>query len=245
MTKDLLVILGTGTCQIQPHRMASSVLLQLGGTNILFDIGRGSANRLVEYGLTNDDIEHIVLSHFHPDHISDLIPFLHAACWSRTDPRSKDLTIYGPKGLKNQVMRLLSLFPDDNITSERFEVKLCECLEPSLTIAGQQFEFRSLPPAGNHGFRFSWNDKVYAITGDSAYHEAEVEFLRGCDLAVIDSGHLSDDEIVELAARTQVPRIICSHLYRELNVETLTEHARRKGFEGELLLPEDLQIFSL
>lgn len=74
LMNDKLVILGTGTCELRADRMASSVLVhlhdcQLNGRYVLFDIGRGIANRLAQLKLKSDDIEHIILSHFHPDHV--------------------------------------------------------------------------------------------------------------------------------------------------------------------------------
>lgn len=46
-----LTLLGTGTCQIEQTRRASSVLLQLDQTPILFDCGHGTIQRLLEAGV--------------------------------------------------------------------------------------------------------------------------------------------------------------------------------------------------
>ena len=89
--KNRLIILGTGTCQIQRERMASSVLIDLGETKILYDIGRGICQRIIEAGYKLSETDHIILSHFHPDHFSDLIPFLHASSYSKIEPRTHDL----------------------------------------------------------------------------------------------------------------------------------------------------------
>ena len=86
-----IVLLGTGTCQLQTHRMASSVLVEIDDLRLVYDLGRGVTLRLVELGLRQDDLEHIVLSHFHPDHLSDLVAYLQAGAWSQIDPRNKDL----------------------------------------------------------------------------------------------------------------------------------------------------------
>ena len=243
---DRLVVLGTGTCQLQTHRMASSVLVELEDLRLVYDFGRGVTLRLLELGLRQDDVEHVVLSHFHPDHLSDLIPYLHAASWSQIDPRSKDLHVYGPIGLEVQLMRLLSLFGPDNLwRSEHFRVHLHEIRGDELVIGGRSFGFVDLPPAGNRGLSFTHAGRTYALTGDSDYHEHEVEFLRGADLGVIDAGHPSDGEIVELAARTRVPRLVCSHLYRELDEEELNARARAEGYPGRLIVGRDLMTFDL
>ena len=240
-----LTLLGTGTCQIQQHRMASSVLLNLGETSIVFDCGRGVTQRLHQVGLKNDDVQHIVLSHFHPDHISDLIPFLQAACWSRIDPRSRNLHVYGPKGVKVQMMRLISLFGPDELTREHFEILVDERRDGVLRVDTLQFDFLPLPPAGNHGLRFTYRGKRIAITGDSDFHQQEIDFLQGVDLAVIDSGHISDEQIVTLASRTQVAQLVCSHLYRELDAEKLQSKAQALGYKGEIIVGKDLMQFPL
>ena len=230
--------------------MASSVLIELGrdgepDLRLVYDLGRGIAGRLAARGLRQDDVEHLVLSHFHPDHLSDLIPYLHAAAWSQIDPRSKDLHVYGPIGLEVQMMRLLALFGPDNLSREHFRVRLHEIRGDRLEIGGLRFGFCDLPPADNRGLKLTRGGKTWALTGDSSYHPQEVEFLRGADLAVIDAGHPEDEEIVELAARTQVPRIVCSHLYRELEEDDLNRRAQAAGYRGRLIVGQDGMTFEL
>ena len=242
---DRIVLLGTGTCQLQSHRMASSVLLELDRLRLVYDFGRGIAGRVAEIGLKQDDLEHVVLSHFHPDHLSDLIPYLQAAAWSRIDPRGKDLHIYGPIGLEVQLMRLLGLFGPDNLVREHYRVHLHEARGDRLTVAGHAFEFIDLPPADNRGLKFTHQGHTYAFTGDSNFHDQEIAFLHAVDLAIIDAGHLEDEEILTLAAETQVPRIVCSHLYRELDEEEMNARARAEGYTGRLIVGRDLMTFEL
>ena len=242
---ERIVVLGTGTCQLQTQRMASSVLVELGDLRLVYDFGRGVTLRLVELGLRQDDLEHIVLSHFHPDHLDDLIPYLQAASWSQIDPRSKDLHIYGPIGLEVQLMRLLSLFGPDVLRRQHFRVHLHEVRGDELVLGSHRFGYVDLPPADNRGLKLTHGGRTYAFTGDSDYHDQEVEFLRGVDLGVIDAGHPTDEQIVELAARTQVPRLVCSHLYRELDEEEMNAKAREKGYSGRLIVGQDLMTFDL
>jgi len=219
-----------------PERIASSVLIELPELRLVYDFGRGVATRLVEWGYRQDDIEHIVLSHFHADHISDLIPWLHAASYSEIDARTRDLHLYGPAGLEERMAQLFSSFrPKELVDDAAYAVHFHEVPSAPLEVAGAEFEWVDLPPAGNRGLAFSYEGQRIALTGDSDFHESEIEFLRGADIAVFDSGHLTDDEIVELAAETAVPMLICSHFYRELDIEALTLRARALGFDGELL----------
>lgn len=238
-TADRIVLLGTGTCQLEAERTASSALVEVDGLRLVFDFGRGVARRLVEHGLAQDDVEHVVLSHFHPDHLSDLVPYLHAACWSQVDPRSRDLHVHGPAGLRVQLMRLLSLFEPGTLERETFRVHLHEVHGEELEIAGRRFGWPELPPAGNHGLVIERGGRRHVLTGDSHFHAREVEAVRGTALAVIDAGHLRDDEIVELAAAAGPDLLVCSHLYRELDGAQLGRRAAKAGFAGRLVVGRD------
>src|SRR5579859_6841756 len=143
-----LTLLGTGTCQIEFERRASSVLLQLADTYVLFDCGHGVVQRLLEVGVEHKQVEHIVLSHFHPDHVSDLVPFLQAGAWSRRNPRKTDIHIYGPTGVKRLVDGLMDIFKPSSFQQPSYSVVVHEVVEEYFSIGEQRFDFISLPPAG-------------------------------------------------------------------------------------------------
>ena len=239
-----LVLLGTGTCQLEPGRAASAALVELAGSRLVFDFGPGVARRLVELGLRQDDVCNIVLSHFHPDHLSDLVPFIHAGLYSPTDSRTSSLFVYGPAGVVEVVESLLSLvgFPEGEEAPFRV---FAQQVEDRLAIGGLSAEYLSLPPAGNHGLRFEHGGHRYALTGDSHFHEQEIEFLRGVELAVVDSGHLEDEELVELAVRGAPKVLVCSHQYRKLDPEDLNRRAWERGYPGKIEVARDGMTFSL
>lgn len=240
-----IILLGTGTCQIEYERRASSVLIQLDDMHVLFDCGHGVLQRLLEAGIQHNALNHVVVSHFHPDHISDLIPFLHAGAWSRRDSRMTDLHIYGPPGLQHIIDGFKEIFGESALQQPAYEVQVHEVLGDRFSLGEYNFDFVSLPPAGNHGLRFKWGGKSYAITGDSNFHEHEIAFLHKVDLAIIDSGHLEDDEIVQLAVASQAKTIVCSHLYREIDASKLQSRAEKVGYEGTILVGRDLMSFVL
>ena len=245
MSAGRLVLLGTGTCQLEPGRAATAALVELPGTRWVFDFGRRTAERLVELGLRQDDVRHIVLSHFHADHWSDLLPYLQAASHSPSDPRTTDLEIHATPAVCAKLERLMALFePGELIVDERYRVHLRPVPGDRLTIEGHPIDFVHLPPAGNHGLRFRVAERTYALTADSHFHQREIEFLRAVDLAVIDAGHLSDSEIVALAIATQAPRLVCSHLYRELDLAALARAAADGGYRGRLSIGRDLEAFA-
>ena len=240
-----MTLLGTGTCQIESARRASSILLTLDDTYVLFDCGHGVVQRLLEVGVQHNQLEHVVLSHFHPDHVSDLVPLLQAGAWSQQNPRTTDIHIYGPSGVKSFIRGLLTVFGESSLRQPGYHIEVHEITQGQFAIGQYSFDFISLPPAGNHGLRFTYNGKQYAATGDSHFHQEEIAFLRDVHLAIIDSGHSTDSEIVTLAAASQAQTIVCSHLYRMIDARSLQEQATNRGYTGTIIVGYDLLSFLL
>ena len=90
-----ITVLGSGTCVPSLNRSACSVLVTVNDTHLLLDCGPGTMRRLLEAGKTIFDISMILLSHFHPDHSAELIPFLFATKYPDGGRRKKPLTVAG------------------------------------------------------------------------------------------------------------------------------------------------------
>ncbi len=230
---------------MEGDRATSSVLLELGELKLVYDFGRGISQRLASLGLIQNDIKHVIISHFHPDHFSDLIPYLQAASWSRIDPRTTNLSIYGPRGTKNLIKKISDLLGEQKQNFRRYKPIVCEVDNGKINIENLQFSFVKLPPANNHGIKFTFNNKTVAITGDSEFHQKEVDFLKNTDVAIIDSGHIEDEEIVRLSVLSQAKQIVCSHLYRNLDENELNNRASAAGYHGRVIIGEDLASFVL
>lgn len=230
-----LTILGSGTCNLISDKAAASVLIEKNGMRLVYDFGRGVATRLAECGLKQNDVEYIFISHFHPDHVTDLYPYLHAASWSHIDSRTKDLTIYGPKGTEELLRKMFSIF-DKNELSRNFTVHVHD-VEGEINIAGEAIAVEDLQHS--HGLRIN----EIAVAGDASLNDSLVQLLNSAELAVFDAGHLTDDEICELAATVQVEKLICSHQYRVLDEAKLNASAKKMGFNGTLIVANDFMKF--
>jgi len=75
MSDVKITILGSGTCVPSLKRSSCSVLVETGGSKLVFDMGTGTMRRLLESGVTIGEISHIFFSHFHPDHTGELVNF--------------------------------------------------------------------------------------------------------------------------------------------------------------------------
>lgn len=72
-----LTILGSGTYQPEVDRHGSAYLIQINNQNLVFDFGRGAIDQLLKVGVHVNQIEAVFISHWHGDHVNDLIGLLH------------------------------------------------------------------------------------------------------------------------------------------------------------------------
>ncbi len=88
-------VLGSGAPGYVKDRANTSYLLWIGNqAKILMDTGGGSYGRLAQSGARFSDISMVLISHLHPDHVSDLP----AVMWSARQTRRDALPIFGPTG---------------------------------------------------------------------------------------------------------------------------------------------------
>ena len=74
-----ITILGSGTATPSLDRNASGLMIRAAETWALVDMGPGTLRRMCEAGIDARLIDLILITHFHPDHVSDLAPFLFAS----------------------------------------------------------------------------------------------------------------------------------------------------------------------
>jgi len=103
-------LLGTGGTLPLPERFLASALLRFGGHLILIDCGEGTQVSLRKLGWGIKDIDHILLTHFHADHVAGLPGLLLTIGNSGRGP-GEPLTIAGPRGVQRVVEQLRVIAP--------------------------------------------------------------------------------------------------------------------------------------
>lgn len=98
-----LCLLGTGGTMPLPERALTSLYLRYNGHGLLIDCGEGTQVQIRKKKLSLHNIDVILFTHYHADHISGLPGLLLSMAKSeRTEP----ITIVGPAGLKTTVQSL-------------------------------------------------------------------------------------------------------------------------------------------
>src|SRR5437762_412472 len=102
-----LVTVGTGTVAPSASRTSACHWVSRGRLKILLDCGAGALHRLAEFGLPWQQVTHVVLSHFHPDHWGELPMLVYALKYTTAPPREEPLVILGPPGVVRLVKALV------------------------------------------------------------------------------------------------------------------------------------------
>lgn len=104
-----ICLLGTGGMMPLPFRWLTSLMARHNGSSLLIDCGEGTQIAIQKQGWSFKQIDTLMFTHFHADHISGLPGILLAMA---NADRTKPLKIIGPKGVERVVNALRVIAPE-------------------------------------------------------------------------------------------------------------------------------------
>ena len=191
--------------------------------NVLIDCGASALPALKRNGIVRNDIELILITHFHGDHFAGLPFFLLDAQFSR---RSRPLVIAGPEGIETRLTQVMeALFENSSRTQQRFELSVLP-LKP-----GEARNFGAIkvtPYPVVHGdsggpflaYRIEAEGRVLAYTADTEWTETLVPLGRDADLFIAEAytyersirNHLSLMTLEAHLSQIKPKRLILTHM---------------------------------
>ena len=192
-----LHLLGTGCPAVDPNRMGPAALVRsMDGARILVDCGSGVTQRLVSAGTPGAEIDLLLLTHLHSDHVVDLFQLV-ISSWHQG--RDRGLQVVGPAGTQEFVGALLEVWrPElerrvmhekrpsvDGLDVEINEIGHGAEMElGDLLIEAFEVDHRPMVPA--MGYAFREDDRQLILSGDTGPCETLIEASMGCDVLVHD-----------------------------------------------------------
>jgi len=247
-----VTILGSGTCVPSLIRSASSTLIRLGDRRLLIDCGPGTMRRLLETGTDIFDIDVLMLTHFHPDHCGELVPFLFANKYPDGSKRWRPLMLVGGPGVAEFFLGLQRVFGHwieltdplfqimelDGVALDRTEFKGMEIAGAAMAHNPESIGYRITDPSG----------RSLAVSGDTDVTDRLVDLARDVDLLICESafpdeaktkGHLTPSEAGAIATQARVGRLVLTHFYPKCETSDIIGQCRRT-WQGPLVLAKDL-----
>ena len=172
-----LTLLGTGCPSVDHKRFGPSNLITTNKAKILVDCGSGITQRLHQLKVSSANIDALLFTHLHSDHAVDLYQLIISSWHSY---RIKPWKIYGPKGTKKFVSKIMDAWSDERklriayearASAKAFQIDVIE-FNSSGTIKVKDlnikyFEVDHKPVKYAYGFAFIKNNKKLTISGDT------------------------------------------------------------------------------
>ncbi|MEW6530413.1 MAG: MBL fold metallo-hydrolase [Thermodesulfobacteriota bacterium] len=248
-----VTILGTGTATPMLERNASGIAVRAADLLIVVDMGPGTIRRMLEAGIDTRLVDVILVTHFHPDHVSDIAPFLFASNYAFGPVREDPFELIGPDGLEQYFSGLVAVYnewivPRGNrlIKREMSSRKL-----DSLRIGRVDiYSAPSVHTGASLHYRIDADGASVTVSGDTDVSEVLVELAAESDILICECslpdgqkipGHLVPSEAGRIAARAGVKKLVLTHFYPPCEEVDVVAQAA-KTFSGEIVRAEDLMV---
>ena len=252
-----LWIMGSGTLRPDPHRGSPGYWIEAEGARILMDCGAGTLQKLASHGRDWAGLTHVLLSHFHTDHVGELAPLLFALKHASDPPRRDPLVIMGPAGLEG-FLSALAQAHGNFVLHPGFALHLVE-LAPGRSWMHPDGCFRLFSHQTPHttdslAFRLETDGTVLGYTGDTGPDPGVGDFLAGAQVVLAECSHtdanavpnhLSPRSLAALADEARPGVLIPIHVYPPLVPEGLPELLSKEGYWGRVVPGEDGMVVTI
>lgn len=222
---SVLTVLGSGTALPDARRHSAAFHLALPRAGVLFDCGPGTLHGLARHGIDWPGLTHIVVSHFHNDHVGDLAAIPFAMKQTAAPERNAPLHLLGPAGLRGFLDRLAAAM-GPHVLDPGFPVITRELApgDPYEDIGGGfVLEAHRTPHTDESvAYRIRCEEGVLGYTGDTGPSTEVAAFLRGCRVLVAECAlpdpapmdrHLTPRLVAQLAAVAEPDLLVLTHVY--------------------------------
>ncbi|MFW9965666.1 MAG: MBL fold metallo-hydrolase [Candidatus Thorarchaeota archaeon] len=191
-----VVLLGTGTPNIDPSRSGPSVAIIVDDFPYIVDFGPGVVRRAIEAGLKSSQLTRGFLTHLHSDHT---VGYPDLILTPAVDGRTSALVVYGPVGLQSMTNNILAAYEEDirerigglePADPESYVVKCHEINNdaPGIVYQDEKVSVEAFPVVHGswsaYGYKFTSADRTIVISGDTAPTPVLVEKAKGCDILI-------------------------------------------------------------
>lgn len=234
-----VTVLGCGAAYPRPGGACSGFLVTSGDTNVWIDAGNGTFSNL-QLHLSHREIDALVVTHAHGDHISDILPLMYALGFD-TVADTVTVPLYAPP----EVAQIVSWPLGDTSLAIFKRVFEPRSIAEPFEVGPLRFEpFRTNHPAETYGLRVTDGERALVYTSDTALFPELVDRCRDADLLVIEATyvegadappnvHLWAREAGKVAADAGTKRVVLTHVWPTFDPEQAVREAA-ETYDGPL-----------
>ncbi len=243
-----LTVLGCGTYISGAKKAASGYLIDNREQPIVLDLGFGAFKNLQKI-TSPSKINALFFTHFHPDHTTDLVPFLFHR-FGLVDKKLAvplQINIFGPPGIKDFFASLNNIW---NHISKHNKIKVKEMQYSKEKFFGYAVSSKPVKHSKESiGYRVETNGKAIAYSGDTGFCDEIIDLGKNAELLVLECSffdkktdhHLTAEECGRIAEQANTKKLLLTHLLPETESKKKDVVSKvKERFSGKVLVAKDL-----
>jgi ribonuclease Z len=242
----ILTILGTSYSVPDENHENTHMILVGKDRQVLIDCVSNPIVRLKKAGLRHEDLTDIIMTHFHPDHVSG-VPLLLMGMGLLE--RRNSLDVYGLDHVVGVMEKMLEDYQWE--MWHHFSVAFHHLPEKKLYLMMETDEFRIFTSPVVHfvptiGLRieFKKSGKVLAYSCDTAPNPNVVELAKDADILIHEAagaseGHSSPEQAGEMATLAKAKELYLIHYPSGENLDPAMAEKAAKTYDGPITVSED------
>jgi ribonuclease BN (tRNA processing enzyme) len=223
-----VTFIGTSDAFGAGGRRQSAILVRSGQGTVLMDCGTTTGTGLAALGIAREEIDAILISHFHADHFGGIPLLLLGALYE--DERRRPLIVAGPPDVEARVRRAADALghaiekQEWSFPIEFRELRAGEEKEVGPAQVGA-FPTHHQPDSHPHGLTLTLDSRRLAYSGDTGWFQELPRRTRGSDLFICECTfvncdfeyHLSYDVLLTRLREFDCGRMLITHLGEEMS----------------------------
>lgn len=247
-----LTLIGTSNYELEHANASAGYVVQTKTTTLKLDFGRSNLTGMVHSGIDWKQLDAILISHVHPDHVSDLVQYLQLYTLYRDSGRlTKDIQLVGPEGFNNWFELLKQVVSTNwkHIPTTR------EVMNSMLTIGNAHIEVAPMKHViPTVGYRIEANGKTLCYTGDAAYSPELVKLAKNVDVLLTECSatneqetevHMRPKDIARVAQEAKVKTVVLTHYPTEPATRKALADQVRAECKTTVIAGSDSQVIEL
>ena len=245
-----IIFLGTANAVPDQSHQNTHLLVQSDSKIILIDCPGNPFVRLDQVDIDPNTITDLILTHFHPDHVSGL-PLLLIDMWLTA--RREALRIHGLPEVLEKCKKMMSLF-DWEDWDGFFPIDFQPISEQGISklVNSDDITVEAAPVCHlipTIGLKIIFDNGSICYSGDTAPCDAVIHLAKGCEILVHEAtgemeGHSSPSEAGKIAEAAGVQNLFLCHYPVNGDIQKMVTEASAQ-FSGEVFVAEDLMEINI